>query len=121
MRITIETDDQATTATGSPSQQMSGAPGADQKQGSSSAAPADLAARAAALGALDGGPAPSGPQMGSSSIPARAFDRDTAGAPAAGPADQDAGAAPGGIEVVIQTAQENGGEEGDTEGDEEDA
>jgi hypothetical protein len=43
------------------------------------------------------------------------------GTPATGPSDQDAGAAPTGIEVVVQTAQDNGAEDTDEEGDEEDA
>jgi hypothetical protein len=122
MRITIETDEQGMTASVSRQQQMQAAASSDQPAAAATSAPPDLLARAAALGAIDGGPAPTSPQLGSSSIPAAAAQSQAMmGAPAAGSSDQDAGAAPSGIEVVVQTTQENGTEDGDREGNEEDA
>jgi len=97
MKISIEIDDAGNgTVTTEPSGGGSGAAG-------EASAPADVLARAQAMGAIDGGPAPTElPQDGAPPIPAT-IPGQGPGAPAAGLSGEDgaisAGAAPGADEV----------------------
>ena len=98
MRITIDIDgDQASVPQAQPGPEGGGGSGAPEAR--STAPPADLAARAAAIGAIDGGSAPVD-QVSQAGPGVNVSNQDVSVAQPAG-GDHDGGGAPGGGEAVV--------------------